>query len=72
MAYDPDNPEFPVGSLVRLRSGGPELVVEKSETFDGIGLGVGVIWFDMHLNLQRADLPSDTLVRITEESEIVQ
>ena len=59
--------KFKIGSVVALKSGGPDMtIVGESDIYDN---GYEVKWFDMEDELKEADFPEDALDVEDEDDE---
>lgn len=60
---------FHYGQRVRLKSGGPTMVIERVQSVTGeycyVEFGIHVRWHDAHLKMQRAVVMPETLEIVT-------
>ena len=59
--------EFETGAIVKLKSGGPEMTVERPDTLNGKN-SFYCQWF-AGKKLERGSFPASSLVRVTAEKE---
>jgi uncharacterized protein YodC (DUF2158 family) len=60
-----DKARFDVGQPVRLRSGGPKMIIERQ-----MGEGFDCVWFDASGKLMRDWFHSDLLVLVDERTRV--